>query len=145
MNDFMNLWAPLFYEFEDTYPELASQVVEWCPLNETEIIVKLYDGTVYAYDSADRRYSPYFESRVIVEDVDERRWRESFSIRLRNRMKRNRVTSDELSYMTGISRITISKYMNGRATPSGYNLERIANALGCYIRDLTVFKKERRG
>lgn len=145
MEDFMNLWTHILYDFEDEFPELASRVVAWCSLNETEIIVKLDDGMVYAYDSADGRVRPYFESRLKIEDASEKEWRERFGLRLRNRMQRNDVSSEELSYMTGISQVMISRYLNGRATPSGYNLDLIATALRCYIRDLTPYKKEIRG
>ena len=144
MHDIMDLWTPLLHDFKREYPELALRFVGWCPHSETEILVEIDDGAVYNYNSSDGSIGPYFKSRRLIEDVNEQEWRDNFSLRLRTRMRRTQITSDELSEATGISRIMISRYMNGRATPSLYNSEKIADVLGCYVRDLTVFKKERK-
>ena len=43
---------------------------------------------------------------------------------------------DLLSYKTGISTVTLSKYMNGKTTPSTYNIQKIAQALRCSVTEL---------
>lgn len=144
MKDISHLWEPILDDFKRDHPELISRIVEWGPYSDTEVVVELDDDTHYIYDSTDGGVRPYFESRRLITDASEQDWRDNFALRLRHRLHRKNMTSEELSDITGISRITISKYTNGKATPSMYNAEKIADALGVYLRDLTVFKKERR-
>ena len=47
------------------------------------------------------------------------------------------MTYDDLSDVTGISRVTISNYATGKATPSMYNLSKIARALKCTTQTLS--------
>ena len=65
--------------------------------------------------------------------MSEQQCREEFSIRLKRLMYRQGVTQKELSEETGISEMTISNYMNGKRTPSFYNVDKISKALKCSI------------
>ena len=49
------------------------------------------------------------------------------------------MTQYELSDKTGISKIQISKYVRGKAIPTFYNVELMANALGVTPNDLRYF------
>lgn len=143
MKDIFNLWGPVFGDFMEDCSELVPRVVEWGPYTENKIVVKLDDNSMYIYDSLEHRIIPYFERRGSIEETTEQDWRNSFAKKLHYQMRRKNITSDMLSSITGISRITLSKYLNGKSTPSTYNTEKIASALGCYSRDLCVYKRER--
>ena len=47
------------------------------------------------------------------------------------------MTQKELSLITGISIVSINRYIKGKATMSTYNANKIANAFGCRLRDLS--------
>jgi len=73
--------------------------------------------------------------RINVER-NEAGWRHAFANNLAKNMHDKYISQSELSNVTGISSVSLSRYINERATPSGYNLEKIADALGCDITDL---------
>jgi hypothetical protein len=67
---------------------------------------------------------------------DEQSWRDIFSHKLSEKMRIRGMNREILSYETGISVVSIGKYLNGKSTPSTYNMELIATALSCTIREL---------
>ena len=69
--------------------------------------------------------------------MTETMWLKMFGDNLTSLMREVGYSQKELAEDTGLSESTISRYMNGKATPSGYNLERLADALKCSISELT--------
>ena len=130
-----NYWEPVFNEFVDRYPELAEDMVDWYPSAQLEITVKLKDGNKYAYDWLSKNafliHDPEGEEELVEEE-----WRKIFSKNLIHKLRNIGMSQDMLSYVTGISQVTISKYINGKATPSTYNVRKIAHALKCSINEL---------
>lgn len=121
--------------FEHVYPELAEQVVDWYPYKQMHLMVKLNDGSRYVYNITNHNlYKFYDPVDPIIED--EESCRQDFARKLRNKMNTILITQEMLANESGISRITISKYLNGRATPSIYNLRRICDVLGCTANEL---------
>ena len=51
------------------------------------------------------------------------------------------IGQEALSEITGISKVTISGYVNGKSLPSLYNADRIAEALSISIDKLLDFPK----
>ena len=47
------------------------------------------------------------------------------------------MTQKELSLITGISIVSINRYIKGKATMSTYNANKIENAFGCRLSDLS--------
>ena len=47
------------------------------------------------------------------------------------------MTQKELSLITGISIVSINRYIKGKATMNTYNANKIANAFGCRLSDLS--------
>ena len=125
------LWYPLFYE----------RTVD-CVINGYHsLLAILNDGTKLEFSSLDntlrdvtRIYDPDYNTNMSEEE-----WRKEFGNRLnallRDRSMKHEVLADRL----GVSRIMVSKYINGKATPSSYNLKRIARVLDCDIRELVDF------
>lgn len=63
--------------------------------------------------------------------MDDNRHKELFGLKLKDLMKLHNVSQEELSEQTGLSKVTLSKYMNGRAEPSYFNAKKIADVLEC--------------
>lgn len=130
-----NYWGPVFDEFIDRYPELADKLVDWYPSAQMEITVKLDDGRKYAYDWMNKSTYLLYDPEETV-DMDEIEWRKTFSKNLTRKLRNFGMAQDELSYITGISQVAISKYINCKTTPSTYNLRKIAKALRCSTNEL---------
>lgn len=73
--------------------------------------------------------------------IDEMTWRKEFAKLLRDKLRYEGITQERLAAETGISRITISKYLNQRATPSGYNLNLIAKCLNCPVSEFADIRQ----
>lgn len=131
-----NYWEPVFNEFVDRYPDLAEDIIDWYPSAQLEITVRLKDGRKYAYDWMVKSAWIIHDPEDDTEELSEMEWRSMFSKNLLRKMRNIGMTQDELSYITGISQVTISKYINRKATPSTYNVRKIANALKCSIGEL---------
>lgn len=135
-----NMWEDVLAGLEFSYPDIYERMVDWYPSGCMEITVTLDDGRKKAYVSMDDLLFDVVDPEDFSYNVDGDSWRDNFSRRLKNRMHRFAVGQDELSIRTGISRVTLSKYMNGKASPSGDNLERLARALHCSISELTSMR-----
>lgn len=128
-------WNNVIEDFERNNPSLADEVIDWYPIGQMEIAVKLRNGKMLTYNLIDNNTSLYYEPEA-VDVINEDIWRNEFSLRLRKKMQYTGINQDRLSLKTGISTVTINKYVNGKAIPSGYNLDRIARALKCSVSEL---------
>lgn len=122
--------------FEQYYPNINERAVDWYPSGQMEIIVRTDDGNKYEYCCIDHSIKLVKNDNYNCEELDEKTWRELFSYKLHKKLYMSSLNQESLSSKTGISRVTISKYLNGKATPSVYNLEKIARALKCSINEL---------
>lgn len=138
---FSNLadWDRIFKTFENRYQHLVDRMVDWYPSGRNEFTVVLNDGTEVVYNYVDdktrRSYIPKYDNS----EVSEESWSKEFGIRLYKIMNERGISQNELSEMTGISKVSLSKYMNGKAIPSAYNARRIARALDCSMYELYEF------
>lgn len=129
-----NYWEPVYNMFFEDYPQLADKMIDWYPSGQLEITVKVEGGKKYVYDMMTRM--AYSIRDEIEEELSEEEWRKNFSRNFNHKLRNISMTQDRLSELTGISQITISKYSNGKATPSSYNLRKIVKVLNCSIHEL---------
>ena len=72
--------------------------------------------------------------------MSEMEWMDIFAGNLRSLMDEERMSQNELARKTGISKGTISRYLNAQCMPSVNALVNIANVFkGCEITDLLYF------
>lgn len=139
MKDHEKRFETVFEEMKLYFPMLVDKMVDWYPSGQLEITVKLEDGSKVAYSSITKGIRTIRNSDGIPEDMDEKRWRESFKVRLYKKLYMTNMNQEELAEKTGISPVMISKYMSEKATPSGHTIHRLARALGCTVAELTDF------
>lgn len=151
MDKYLRIWEPVLRNFESTYEDMCinnghgvtETVIDWYPSGYAEITVTMSDGMMYAFNMIGSCITPVKNKRGIDDNrcnetiKSEDAWRRNFSKRLIVKMKRTGINQDRLSRLSGISIVTLSHYMNGLASPSGYNLQRLSNALGCSVTELT--------
>lgn len=130
-----NYWGPVYDEFIRLYPELSEQMIDWYPSGQTEITIKIIGGKKYAYDGMNSTPILIYDPDEVFDKTEED-VRKLFSENLNCKLYKVGKTQDTLSYETGISPTTISKYVHGKATPSLYNARKIAQSLNCNINEL---------
>lgn len=118
----------MWERFERQFPRIALSVSTYYSENPYELVVCLANGEKYIFDDELQSIRQLPASGL---DMDERSFKHEFGIRLRKIMFRNNISQLELSERTGISNVTISRYMAGTNIPSFYAIDRIAKALGC--------------
>lgn len=124
-------WSEIFEDFKRHRPGIEDRgIVEWFPSGRMEITILMADGTHTVYDYIDKSTTYYKKLRNSDEETEEQ-YQQNLGRYLRRAMGIKGITQKELAEITGISVITLSKYMNGKATPSSYNLRKLVNALGC--------------
>lgn len=121
------------------FPSIYKRIVDWYPSGKTEIVVVLDDGVKMAYEGFDDTIRTIKSDYISFDNMDEEEYRKRFSDELRYQMRIAGISRNELADKTGISRTTVSKYLSGTATPSTFNLIKIANVLGCPVSKLTYY------
>lgn len=113
---------PSLFELYENEQELG--FFEWC--------VKLTNGSKFLY-------VPRAEELLVlpkdVNDPSEQTFKMLVGRRLRIIMRDLGINRVKLSDMTGISLMSIGRYINGSRTPSGYALRKFAKALNCSVDD----------
>lgn len=134
-----NIWKNILRRYETNFPEYAKDTIYWYPSGHYEITVKLKDGRNFKYDEITNVTKRIHT--ITDEDpyTDERIWRMEFANRLRRRMMVCCLRQETLSEISGISTVTLSKYVNAKATPSTFHLRKLARALKCSTAELTDF------
>lgn len=115
------------------YPHYASKAVEYRDLGHNELLVKLEDGRVITY------YDPLHSTMRLpdhVEDIDEEMYKRLFKFKINTILFTKGLTQSDIAERTGIPQSLISNYVTGDKIPSFYRLYKIANALGCSVKDL---------
>lgn len=120
----------MFNHFVMRFPFIAEKVVECCESSEYDITFKLEDGDIFLYDDMEGsiRKLPSDSGSLTKEECDR-----EFGERLMRMMRRKAVTQAELSERTGIDQAQISRYLNGKNSPSFYIVDKIAKALNCSV------------
>lgn len=128
-------------EFKRWHPTFYKRTIECIITGYHLLLAILDDGTKLEFSSLDnslrdvtQMYDPDYNAHM-----SEIEWRNSFSSKLKSLIHDRSIKQEVLADMLGISRTMLSKYINGKATPSSYNLNRIARVLGCDVRDLIDF------
>lgn len=98
--------------------------------DERELLIYLDDGDMMLYDPLEDT------CRSIPKDsrsMTELECNKEFAARLRNAMRRNRCSQQQLAVRTGLTQSAISNYLTGRRMPSFYIIDKIAKALRCSV------------
>ena len=120
----------LFDMFVEQHPNMVKRVVNWYKTDDYEIRLDLVEGNYvyfdYIYNGLRRPFKVNGKSY-------EEAWRKMFAFKLERRMFIMGYTQYQLAEKSGLSYVTISKYLNGRANPSGSTLAKLAKVLECTL------------
>lgn len=120
----------MFNNFTMRFPFIAEKAIDWCKSSEYDITVRLEDGSIFLYDDMEGsiRKLPSDSRSLTKEECDR-----EFGERLMRMMRRKIITQAELSERTGLDQAQISRYLNGKNSPSFYIVDKIAKALNCSV------------
>lgn len=119
--------------FKLYFPLIAEDAVSWRDIGRGELVAKLSDGATVIFDNINKTL------RTLPKDsrsMSEQECRREFGKRLRRLMIYKGLTLEDVSKRTGIHFTTLSRYLNGKTTPSFYAVDKIAKALDCSVDDL---------
>ena len=125
-----------FSKFKTYFPIMAEKAVDYYRSGINAIVVLMNDGSRLEY------HSTMNTIRSIVSSTEEKAFTEDnyqrdFSYNLMSKMVDAGLTQSSLAEKTGISQVSISRYLNRKALPNIYNCEKIARVLNCSINELT--------
>lgn len=122
--------------FESYCPEIIDNTIGMYKTDDERLVAKLKNGKFVVYDLilgtsmwTDDPYKKY-------NPETEEEFRKYFSRKLYRMMRYRGFNQDDISMRTGLSLCSVSKYMNGIATPSAYKISLLAKALRCSVDDL---------
>lgn len=113
--------------FESNYPNLADKIKSSKNvICEREMEVKLIDGRAYIFDGYHQtlRQLPTNSKYLTKEE-----FKIEFAYRLRKVMTVKKISQVELSHLTDIQLTDINRYVQGKAIPTFYTVDKIAKAL----------------
>lgn len=114
--------------FENAYmyfPMFCQDAIDIYENGPFELILVMDDETRWSYYDFDNTIRKLPKGPELTEEE----YRYEFGIRLSDILYRLGISQGELSEMTGIGYVSISRYINGSATPSFSNASKIARAL----------------
>lgn len=141
----------IFEEYKLRYLFESDRISKWYPYTNDSIIVLFENGAAAYYDNIYKTYT-YKKSLEELEefltlsrdsydneDNYKKDWYLRFGANLHLRMIKAGLNQIMLADRTGISQASITYYLNGSKTPTIYNTQKIAEALGCTVNDLIDF------
>ena len=141
-NDY-DYWNNIWGLFECDYPQLAEQAIGWHPSGRHEIVIQYPGGRRDVYNS----FLPNDMKHRIVHNpnnpidynkISEEEWMIEFGKCLKKKMLVSGIDQEQLSRLSGISRVSINRYLNGKSIPNARNLQMLASALRCSINEFRI-------
>ena len=130
-------YADIFELFKRHHPYMINDVAAWHPKGENGVRITMRDGVQYDFYSVTKSIRRVDDRPVYNRcDASEEEWRKVFADRLQEYMVLKGFSQNTLAEYTGLGKGSIYNYVNGKATPSGYALHKLTQALGCYASDL---------
>ena len=120
------------------FPAFCKDAIDIYENGPFEVILVMRDGARWSYYDLDNT----IRSLPKGPDLTEKEYRHEFGIRLSDILYRRGISQEELSDATGISRVSINRYIKGTATPSFSNADRIARALNISPNDLRYIPRD---
>lgn len=111
-------------------------VESWRMVGPKTVEYSLYNGSKFLYTYPENSFRYLSESTTEEGDVDEERLKEKLGNNIRSVLSEKGLTQGVLARETGISPMSINKYLNGVTAPGFISLYKIAKFLGRTIDEL---------
>lgn len=131
-----NRYESILESFKNDYTRWYNRMVDWYGNGDYEIVAILDDRSKLIYNQATGTMRFLRNEGAEISEED---WIKDFSMTLKHKVSMSGLTQQDLSNATGISKVSISKYMAGKSVPSHYNMLKIARALNCSVYEFTHY------
>lgn len=125
----------IYNNFELNAAWLSDMAASIHERGQWELVVETIDGERFLYD--DLTQSVYTLASIDEVQTEEKFCRQ-FGRTLRRELLHKGMTQGDLAEATGLSQGLVSYYIQGKRSPSFYNIKKIADVLGCSIDYLMV-------
>lgn len=128
-----NKYDEILARFEQYYPYLLEQTVDWWPSGRSYITVKTTDGTMLEFDSVNntiRRVQPNVYSKDI-ETI-----RKDIGHNLKKLILARGIPQSDIAEKCGITEAMLSRYIHGTSMPGVDKIYALASALSCRTIDV---------
>jgi DNA-binding XRE family transcriptional regulator len=126
----------LYDEFEMYYKNNRIDVIDWKPIGKNMIVIYYDNGVKSFYDGNTQTVHSVHPRSSGVEFIDDEIYIRRFTWRLSAAIGSSGLSRNEIAERTGISKASLSGYLNGKAMPSILNIYKLARVLKCPIEDL---------
>lgn len=128
-----NKYEEMLGRFEQCYPYLLEQTVDWWPSGRSYITVKLNDGTLLEFDSINntiRRVQPNVYSK------DTETIRKDIGYNLKKLILARGIPQSDIAEKCGITEAMLSRYIHGTSMPGVDKIYALASVLSCRTIDI---------
>ena len=143
-------WYSFLFDYFDRRRYLINNIIEWLPIDYLDTAVEFRDwGKLIIHN---HNLSSERVDQIIVVDecyeepfhyMDEEEWRLLFGKKLRNKLIKRFGIQEDVASKIGLSRISLNRYCSGKASPSLYNINKIANNLKISLSEFYISPIER--
>ena len=128
-------------EYKIWYPTLYDRTVDCVVTGRHLLLAILDDGTRLEFCSLDNslRDVTHIYNYETEDAMSEEDYRKAVGDRIKILARDRSLRHETLAELVGVSRQSMSMYINGRSLPSIRIVRRIARALNCDVRDLIDF------
>ena len=123
----------LIERFKNYYPYLYEQVIDWWPSGRMDITVKLEDGLLFEYSSADNTIRKINSDNNVK---DSETLRKEIGRHLQKVILTRGIPQSHIAEKVGITEAMLSRYIHGTSMPGVDKLYSIASVLGCRVADI---------
>lgn len=120
-------------QFEQYYPYLYEQAVDWWPSGRLHITVRLRDGLLFEFDSITNTIR-----RINTDNStsDPEALRKEIGHNLQKMISNRGIPQSHIAERVGITDAMLSRYIHGTSMPGIDKLYNLAAVLGCRVTDL---------
>jgi DNA-binding Xre family transcriptional regulator len=134
--DNYRMMTEIWNDFSDYFPLISKDAVDFYRTGRFEITV-IFNDRRKAYYNYMNKTIHFIKPKD--EQYTEDFWKKQFAISLSRKLTDKCMTQKDLSERSGISQMSLSKYINGKSVPSSYAVTRLADALECSVSELIDF------
>lgn len=142
-------WYSFLERFFERRRYLIDDILEWYPIDYLDIAAEFKSWgklIVHGHDSSSERMDQIIVVDANYEEpfhyMDEEEWRLLFGKKLRYKLIKQFGIQEDVAEEIGLSRISLNRYCSGKATPSLYNINKIANNLKISISEFCIHSME---
>lgn len=127
-------WSEIYEEFKELYPELWRKGTSYSPYGYMTIEIRIPAVGKFSYDYRDGRLEcleKWVDEKEVRSREKEQRpvMYDKFCRIVETYLYENDITHQQFANKVGISRQTLSKYLNGNATPKVSTMRRICETI----------------